>query len=489
MYRVLLVDDELPALRYWQNIFDKLVAGFRVVDTCTSGEQAIEVLKQHAVDLLITDISMHGMSGIELARYARAALPAIHILIVSGYSEFEYAQCAIQLGVDDYLLKPVSITKMIPILNAIREKLDAEQHEQAAILLPALACGQAVSDEDITRLFGNRYYRFAVLRWGNLNMTLPRTLSSTSLIYPPHEYFYVLRGRDDNERILISPEDNAERFLAALSIYTMQQGKLSTWTVIYANAPQPIRSLRSYIELAMNMLYRRTVIGMHQILQLTGENLTEEKMKLPAADLKQLNYFISVGKPQMLKEYFLSMAAEWDREHIPQRQIWHMIRQLIHQTAATNMSVFNRLDDVLQEFNDLISCASSYGELVCSVYSLLFDNNNIRDKKLSTRELYDYAVQYIAENYSHALSMQSVCEELGISHTYLSRLFRKYGNVTFNIHLTRCRMEAAKKLLKEKPELLLRDVAACVGYEDSSYFTKVFHQYTGQTPSQYTAQD
>ena len=82
--------------------------------------------------------------------------------------------------------------------------------------------------------------------------------------------------------------------------------------------------------------------------------------------------------------------------------------------------------------------------------------------------------------------MQSVCEEVGISQTYLSRLFRKYSDTTFNAFLTRCRMEAAIKLLQEKPNLLLRDVAICVGYEDSRYFTKVFHQYTGKPPSQFT---
>ena len=96
-------------------------------------------------------------------------------------------------------------------------------------------------------------------------------------------------------------------------------------------------------------------------------------------------------------------------------------------------------------------------------------------------------MQYIVEHYAHPLSMQSVCDEIGISQTYLSRLFRKYSDTTFNAYLTRCRMEAAKQLLRDKPDLLLRDVAACVGYEDSSYFTKVFHQYTGLTPSQYAS--
>ena len=69
---------------------------------------------------------------------------------------------------------------------------------------------------------------------------------------------------------------------------------------------------------------------------------------------------------------------------------------------------------------------------------------------------------------------------------YLSRLFRKYSDTTFNAYLTRRRIEAALKLLQEHPDFLLRDIAACVGYEDASYFSKVFHQYTGFSPSQYT---
>lgn len=126
--------------------------------------------------------------------------------------------------------------------------------------------------------------------------------------------------------------------------------------------------------------------------------------------------------------------------------------------------------------------------MMCSLYTSLFESSNARSRKLSPQELYDYAVAYITENYPQPLNTQTICDEIGISQTYLSRLFRKYSDTTINAFLTRCRMEAAIKLLHERPSLLLRDVAACVGYEDSSYFTKVFHQYTGKTPSQFAAE-
>lgn len=487
VYRVLIVDDELPTQRFVQNIVEKYTSGYRIAGICSSGEQALALLSCQPIDLLITDISMHGMNGVELAKQARAALPGIHILIISGYGEFEYAQGAIQAGVDDYIVKPVNLNKIVAVLESIREKLDAERQEQIGVLLPAVACGQPFAKEKASGLFGSQGFRFALIRWGNLDMTMPRALSATSLILPADEVFFVLRGRDDDERVLVCPDDSPEVFLTNLSVYATQPGRLSAWTAIYSAAAQPIERLHSFLEGALDMLYHRVVISKHQILQLTGGVANEEKMRLPAADLKQLSYFMTTGKTHMIKNYFVSLAVRWEHAQMPQRQAWHMCRQIIHQIAALNQPIYNRMEDILQKFNEMIQCTNSYGDLMNSLYSLLFENGSVRDKKLSVRELYAYAVQYVTENYAQPLSMQSVCDEIGISQTYLSRLFRKYSDTTFNAFLTRCRMEAAKTLLREKPNLLLRDVAACVGYEDSSYFTKVFHQYTGLTPSQFAS--
>ena len=104
MYRVLIVDDEMPALRFVQSIIERFATNFQVAGVATSGEQGFQLLEQQMFDLLITDIGMRGMNGIELAQAARAMQPNIRIVIISGYGKFEYAQGAIQAGVDDYLL-------------------------------------------------------------------------------------------------------------------------------------------------------------------------------------------------------------------------------------------------------------------------------------------------------------------------------------------------------------------------------------------------
>ena len=487
MYRVLIVDDELPALRFVRSIIEKFAGDFQVAGTAASGEQGLQFLQENTVDLLITDISMHGMNGIELARAARSLQPNVHILIISGYGEFEYAQGAIQAGVDDYILKPVSIAKMTAILQELARKMDTDTSGLEASILPAMACGQPYPKDIAAQLYQRKSFRFALIRWGNLDMTLPKTLGATALVTPADDHFRVLRGRDDDERILIAPEDPMEDFLGNLSVYMTKPGSLSTWTAVYTPAAKEMEALPSFIEWALTLLYRKTVIGKHQIIQFTGGSPQEERLRLPAADLKQLSYFIGMSKYRMIKEYFFSLASSWERDQTPQRQVWHMGRQIIHQTASAYQPVGSQLEETLTEFNEIIRCAGSYGDLMSALYALLFDSGSVRDRKMSTQELYDYAVRYIGENYAQPLSMQSVCDEIGISQTYLSRLFRKYSDTTFNAFLTRCRMEAAMRLLREKPDLLLRDVVACVGYDDSSYFTKVFHQYTGKTPSQFTS--
>ena len=487
MYRVLIVDDEMPALRFVQSIIEQFAQNFQVVCTAASGEHGLQFLEQHPVDLLITDISMRGMNGIELAQSARALQPNIHIVIISGYGEFEYAQGAIQAGVDDYLLKPVSISKMTAILQKLEKKMDDRSNDLAATLLPAIACGQPYSRNKALQLYRQKTFFFALIRWGNLDMRLPHALSASSMVFPRDEHFDVLRGRDDDERILIASGIPMEEFLSSLSVYMTKPGSLPTWTAVYTPQPKGIEALPGFIVWAIQLLQRRTVIGKHQIIRYAGDSAAQESARLPTADLKQLAYFISMGKHRMIKDYFVSLAIAWEREQMPQLQAWQMTCQIIYQAVAVYPPLSNHLEETLTGVSDTIRCASSYGDLMSSVYALLFENGSIRDRKLSTQELYDYAVKYIEENYAQPLGMQSVCDEIGISQTYLSRLFRKYSDTTFNAFLTRCRMEAAMKLLQEKPDLLLRDVAACVGYDDSSYFTKVFHQYTGKTPSQFTS--
>ena len=165
-----------------------------------------------------------------------------------------------------------------------------------------------------------------------------------------------------------------------------------------------------------------------------------------------------------------------------------MVYPVVHQAILASPALYGRQDAMLQDVAELFQYAASCGDLMAGLYTVLYDENASHDKRLSPKELCEYAMSHIRENYAQPLSVQSVCAETGISQTYLSRLLRKYGNTTFSAFLTKCRMDAAMDLIRQHPDILLRDVAACVGYDDPSYFNKVFHQATGQTPTQFAAE-
>ena len=190
----------------------------------------------------------------------------------------------------------------------------------------------------------------------------------------------------------------------------------------------------------------------------------------------------------MLKELFVSLAIEWNQNALPQTQAEDLCYQLILYTADLGVPGPKRKrEQILREANELYGSASSYGDLLASLYSLIFEEGFIRDKNVSANELCEYTLNYIRENYAQPLSIPRICTDVGISQTYLSRLLRKYAGTTFNTFLTQCRMDAAKQMLRDHPDILLHEVAACVGYDDQSYFSKIFRNETGMTPSQYAA--
>lgn len=249
-----------------------------MVDAVISGEAALKHLQSETIDLLITDISMHGMSGIELAHIAKKLQPDIHIVIISGYGEFEYAQGAIQAGVDEYLLKPVSITKMTSLLQSIQQKLDSEQMEQAATLLPAIACNQPYDEAAAHRLYGREDWFLAYVLWGNLDMRLPRKLDATRLLPSKQEHFLVLRGRNDEECVLIAKDEGMENFLMNLSVFVTQASTQTSWTVVYMPAARPIGTLPDFIDRSLETIYQKAVIGKHQILKYSGGNIREDRL-------------------------------------------------------------------------------------------------------------------------------------------------------------------------------------------------------------------
>ena len=488
MYKILLVDDEAPALRVMQAIITKHGPEYEIAACCSTAEEALEFLRKHPIDLLMTDISMPGMDGVTLAREARALRPALRIVIISGYADFEYAQGAIQAAVDDYILKPVTIPHITATLDKIKAKLDQARAVQEPKLLTALLSGRGCAPEVLQQFYGEGKYHFAYVRWGNLHHFNEDPLSSATPLNEQCCPFHVLMGRNEDEQILYARADtSANDFQTAAKAYAAQARAVPTWMLIFSRNPAAFSSFADFVHKAEKLHRSSVVLGRHQYMYLAPLPHDEEKPHLPTATLKKLEVFCQNGNRRHIKDQLFTLATEWEKRQIPQLHAYHMIQQLLHAVLPYKPNLARNQDALHREVRELFACAAHYGDLMVGIYTLLFDEALATDKRMSPEDLYNCAIAFIQEKYGEAISVNHVCSEIGISQTYLSRLFRKYGDTSFNAYLTQYRIESAMQLIRAHPDMRLRDVAACVGYEDSSYFSKVFHQATGKTPSQWAA--
>lgn len=487
MYKVLIVDDETPALRYLQTIVEKYAPSYEIAGLCTSGEEALALLQKEHIDLLLTDISMPAMDGITLSLRAREQQPDIHIIIVTGYADFEYAKGAIQASVDDYILKPVSVSQMKDTLDKLRLRMDEEQAARIPRTLSAMFNGQPYDEAILSRLFGAGRFHFALLRWGNLGVSRG-PLKTTSIVPAEDVPFHVLYGRDEDEQLLFMPSSISTQEFQAQARQYAQQRSASTMTLLFSRNAGLLSSLPDFFTRAAEVMEYTVSIGHQQCGFLSGGPAPDLTRHLSNATLKRLEHFITDCNTRMIKDAFVALAIDWARERLPQRFAATMVQQLVHLVLTARPVSGKQQDAIVKEVSELLISASSYGDLMASLYSVLFDKGAIKDKKLTTEDLYQYAIAYINENYAKAISIQNVCAEIGISQTYLSRLFRKHGNTSFSTYLTQCRLNAAMALIRQHPDMALRNVASCVGYEDYAYFSKVFHQSMGCTPSQWAAQ-
>lgn len=489
MYKVLIVDDEAPALRFMQAIVTKYAPDFEIAAACQGAEEALAYLKAHRVDLLLTDISMPGMDGICLAMEARSLLPSLRIVIISGYADFEYAQGAIQASVDDYILKPVTIPHITATLDKIKAKLDQARSAQEPSILSALLSGKKCEAEVLRQFYGDGKYHFAYLRWGNLVHFNEEPLASATPLDAQGLPFHILQGRTEEEHILYARADTSSAdFQTAVKAYAAQTRSTASWTLIFSRNPASFSFFPDFVHRA-EVLHRNTVIiGRHQYMYLAPLPRDEEKPHISSAVLKKLECFCQNGNKKHIKDLLFTLATDWEKKQTPQVHVYRMVQQLLHAVIPFRPTLASNQDALNRDIRDLMGSASHYGDLAVGIYTLLFDEGLNTDKRMSPEELYQCALDFIQEKYGEAISVNHVCAEIGISQTYLSRLFRKYGDTSFNVYLTQCRIEGAMKLIREHPDMRLRDVASLVGYDDSSYFSKVFHQATGRTPSQWAAE-
>ncbi len=491
-YRAVVVDDEPMAVKAICRIIEKHCPAFEVAGTAENGVQALEVIRQTRPDLVLTDIAMPLMSGLELVREAAGEMPDLSFVIISGYQDFEYVRDAIRNGVLDYLTKPIVPSQVLPALNNVEKKLKRFYYERRNDILRKICRGETAAQEEINRFFPYKEFYAALLRENGL----PRRYSPAREpeIYGTMDETYSVYGRDHMEELFLIPKEmlGGQPLLEYMNRVTQRQKTEGSYTTLlyYGNAfpaeevPERIRELYHWLNNLSTVGYTQTV------------NLDKKQLlagRLPAPDtteltelFKELEQYAKVRRFDQIQKCIDHAYAQWEKERRPQVWLEHASRRILNFVRLHTGDEESLIESEYQ-LEDTFYYSTSMEMLKTNLQNLFyrFREKEHETAKADSPEFFGNIEKYLKNHLSEPLSLQELSDYFAISQAYMSKLFRKYTGQSYNQYFTGIRMERAKQLMKENRALFVKDVAEMVGYRDQFYFSRIFHSYTGKRPADY----
>jgi two-component system response regulator YesN len=530
VYRVMLVDDEAGVRNSIKAKIDWHAAGFHIDSEASNGAEALQLLGERPLpDVIITDIRMPQTDGIALIKACKETYPGLRMFVLSGYSDFEYMKAAIQLGVKDYLLKPVVRGELTALLAKLAEELeedrnrereqDQEQmkHHQLLQMMQEQLIWQLVKDEWFSvpavkeRL---QQLQLSVLAEDHLHaqfvtveMRIPRgrlddwnerkdllhlafrmicreTAEKWGDIYPFHEvshptmiHFLIhleepRRPRSFVESFVRELKRNIGSFLRVESVIGIGE---------------PINGLRQLKDGYASSMLAWSLSTVHTDKADPGRNMLEMMHAFtPEAERKLMQSIENVDVPVFTKQLQAIFAADQDT---PMFVFTFLTLRMILLFNAVAKK-FELGDPSLQTY--LWNCQmtvrdySSREQVLEQLHGMAkLVMERVRQTRFSSgRQMIEAIRNYVDENYCYELTLSSLADMFHLNETYLSGLFKQQIGATFSDYVTRLRLNKAAALLQEN-ELKVTDIATLVGYSSSSYFSTAFKKWYGKGPKEY----
>ncbi|MDG0811123.1 response regulator transcription factor [Cohnella rhizosphaerae] len=512
MIRVLVVEDEKPILNSIKLAIEMTDPRFVVVATAYNGEEALSALQTVEVDVVFTDIRMPVLDGIGLITRLRETYSASAIVpvIISGYQEFEYAKQALSMNVFDYLLKPLSLAELRSLLLRIAAQVEGQRQASVDKYMEELlgsdghpkgARPAALPERGVYGLlhlcacafpsFAMEDSSPAAESWARFDLT------ETCRVIAGEGPFWVLDGKTDSEKLIVSlgteaRYDETTRAFAEALLDRWRQ-VIGTPITIGMSGPLALDDIRTTAQMMRARLNRTVSIGESRIFSLSqSTDLVFEVPKLNSFVEKKLLFALNQRSYEQFLDILRELVDEWRR--LKPRQ--YEVEKLVHRIAALCLGVLDARSRYYTAYfeadlNQAVLQAKNYDELLVNlslVYKMAFamkgpqDDDNDRSKQLMER-----LDEYLRANLTEPINHQTLSEKFGLVPSYLSKLFTSYKGMSPAKYLLSLRMKRAKELLEARPRLLMKDIAALIGYQDPLYFSKLFKKETGIWPSEYEA--
>ena len=482
-FSILLVDDEPAVVRHLKSLILHCCDHYEVAEVASNGRDALSYVRSHPVDLVITDIKMPLMSGVQLAQNLHEKDPQLPVVIVSGYQEFEYVRQVLDTGVVDYLIKPVNRNQLRKLFDTLSPQVEKRRRRRTAEMLLAGISGigiQGEHEQDRTR-FHLAIYRFA----GIPSRFTPREKREP---YVCQGDLYLLAGRDERERIFLAEQSVISRSPFSEQVTGLIEGETSGASVLITSAqsvlPEELHDTTVRLFKAVDTLMRPD-----SHIRLASDSIPPETVEVH--DSEHAHHLASL--------LFLSVREE-DREHTfgPLIEQWKGRKSSMITIEAELRSALQTFcerhqhilsDGGIEWYLDQIMADASRWESLETSLSRVSEHLRHQEKEEEqnpgTPVLFQEICSWIDHRYRHEISLSEVAEMFRVSTSYLSKLFRRHLDTSFTEYLTSRRIEAAKQIISHHPELPFKDVCLQVGYGDPFYFSRVFKHVEGIPPKEF----
>ena len=499
MKRVLIVDDDFLVRTYLKQMINWEAHGFYIIGDAKNGREALEILQRDGADILIADVSMPIMDGIELTRQVKNFSPSTHILILSCHDDFIYVKEAMKLGIDDYLLKnDLSEETLLDALKKISfEAEDNTEIEQLALI------GRKKLREDFFRAFdaGEMDKLERLARDAKINLAYQ---SGVTFMIIPQNW---------REREKLLTENELENFLSAFA-----EMSLNTCRNLLGDKVQPLIFDSSREEFFhWGLIVEGGSFEIAERLQTFAKLYFNLELKIflssPKKNLAELSeqwqkIYATLADTFYLEEKIISVEKLVPLEVKISDEVKNSMHELIESMSFIDEDFYA----VLKKFREKLLRAKLHPEILSAFIieqavelerDLLpnpLQAENFSDwfselekflKKLRGRQGKDYlhpairlALRYIEEHRREEISQSDVADAVHLNPSYFSTLFKKSVGKGFGDYLTECRLERIKEKLATTSEKI-KNISASEGFNDYQYFIKVFKKNTGLTPGQY----
>lgn len=523
MLKVLITDDEKQVRMGLRLKVDWEEEGFEIIGEASNGKEALEWLRTMKIDLVITDMRMPIMDGLEFAQRCFEEFPQVKVIVLSGYSDFEYVRGSMQKGVKDYLLKPVAPDELEETLRKILKETEEEkkkQAEAAQMKHQAMTHLQEVQEQYLLYLVKEEWTESSMIK-ERLRQLYLEDMASESREFR----FITVEIRNKNEQVFRVKELWLPFQMMCKEVAHGEKGLYTFYDPSYSNmihflqvvdkehdnTPSLIKDIQKNVQ---TLLHLETVIGLGVVVEgvanlkngyissllawsksqlgsrsqiIDASHLQDDDFEFSSNMERKLNNAVETANFGLFKENLQNLLGRNEAQSIMafsflSNRVLFLLGSAARKYDLETTDVQNMMWSCqqsiweLNSFSKVIEQLTELGQLIIE---------KVRTARFSNGKLIIEGVrQYLDQHYANEISLTFLSEMFHINSAHLSETFKHQVGQNFSDYLLNVRMEKAKEFLKDK-QLKIIDVANLVGYSNSGYFSTVFKKHFRQTPADF----